>query len=1188
MRLLIDGNSYLNAALLGGTDHDYGYKVQTEDGKQVQVNGAEYGVDKFWDKVVADLEHFGAAPRQVILTWDGKNAKARRRAYLPNYKLGRDKIDEVNVELNKAREAITQMALDLGMTVMQQKGMEADDVIGYLCKTLPGRKVVCTVDGDLSVLFDVATDTHVWRLGELNQQPYGPFPHKFITLYKSLVGDSSDKIPGATGFGDTKFVDMIRIFGVECLESMQDLILTGKLTSLREDIDDLLKAAAAPGATKEHSKDLKALAAGLQKVIDCKDQVALSWRCAELHVDKVNTLEGPLEIQAGMVKVWSSLAPERRVDALRRSYATNTLVHAGNYEEVKAKLAARFAESPFITADIETSSTDESDEWVEALNRALEKDGEDRLDALGHELTGGSITFGPNTQHTIYMTVDHLETDEHRNITLDQFREVLELIPHEKMHTVIHNRSFEFGVLYRHFGQAWKDNGWGGFVPNAIDTAIGASYQNENLPRGLKERSATHLGYKQTTYEEVTTRRGRVGTLTGGRVKSVYPVEIVPAVTKPNPKSTEAKPLKDIVVTPAVTEDWEERQYKMKELTAAHVLGYGCDDTMCTAALHTFFQLVMEIENTWNVYLEVEQRPQYLTSLANFQGVKISMAKLKEMERKDDERYAQGWATLRAFLLKHGWEGTVCPEFEGSLEPSDVKLAAGILLPDGEFSTRARKHNAMAAALREQFPDNDVASVLANYVESDNVEGVNQLVREHFTGEPQIKFNSPKQMQNLFYNVMGMTPRGFNALTEKQRDIPEMAAAFRKLRLIKDGKLTMSDLTKEERDILISKASTDDDLVEFSLARDPLTDENREALKAYQAVRSVMTRRSLFYKTYKAIPHWRTGRIHSNMNQCQAVTRRYSSSGPNLQQLPKLGEGSEFRGIVQPHKPTAVVVSCDFSGQELRLMAHLSKDENLTSCYVGDNKKDVHSLTAAASSKWLWDGEMSYETFVQRRKSDDKAIADKAEELRKDSKIVNFGTNYDMQAPALAIKLKVEDEVAQQFIDAKDAAMPGIGIWKDEVRKKVEEIGYASTLLGARRHLEEVLRSDNHWERSKAGRQGPNFEIQGSGAEQSKLSMGEMWDQGLFTGRYDAEFIAPIHDECVASVDAADRDHAVNFIREFHACMAQPYGGMTIPVVSSISIGPDFKHQIECGDEFDEAKIRAALAEIFDKEEVAA
>lgn len=1169
--LIIDGNSYLNAGLLRGVDHDEGRIVSHPvTGKDVQVNGAQYGIENFFEKIAADIAKFGIAPRKVIVVWDGKNAKNRRRAVIARYKEGRDKIDEVNVQLNLAREGVMQMCRDLGMTTIAQKGMEGDDVIGYLCKMLPGRIVVGTADGDISVVVEEGR-VDVWRLGEMSKNPYGPFPHKFITLYKALVGDTGDKIPGAPGFGDAKFVDLVRIFGLDGLEMMEQLILTDKLDTLKEDLDSFKP---------------------LQKIIDGKDSVALSWRCASLHIDAVNTLDGPLEIVAGMVKPWAALADDRRVFDLKQFYATSTLVHAGNYENAKARLVGMVPETPFFPLDIETSSCDESDEWVASMQKAMDKDG-DVVDTLGHELTGMSITCGLNLQHTIYMTVDHLETDTIKNITSAQCREMVEVLPEAK-HIVIHNRAFEFPVLYKAWGKEWAGNGWGGFVPNAIDTLVGASYVDENLPKGLKSRSLAHLGYTQTTYDETTVKRGPVGSLSGGVVKKIYPVEVTPAVMGDDPKhkpglvpavidgveTLQQKPIKQVVLEKAVTVDWEERQYKMKELTAEEVTAYGCDDTACTGALHTYFKLVMDLENTWDVYLEVEQRPQYLTSLAFVQGTKISLTKLRELEKRDDDQYANDWKVLRTFLLARGWEGTVRPEFEGTLEPSDVKLAASIIMPGAEFTTKKRKLDGIAFDLREQFPDNDLAFLLAGFTEAGDVEGINRLVAEHFDGEPSINFGSPKQLQNLFYNVIGMTPRIVNPMTEKQRADVDFAKSMRKLKLVKEGRKV--DVTPEDRAVWISKASTDDDTVELSLAMDELSEEVRAVLKAYQSVRQIMTRRGLFYKTYKALTHWSTGFIHSSLNQCAAVTRRYSSDKPNLQQQPKLEEdGGEFRAIMLPHCKDAVIVSCDFSGQELRSMAEQSGDENLTACYVGDNLKDVHSLTAVAASLYLWDAPVLYVDFIQMLESKDSALKIKAKALRKDAKTVNFGTQYDMQAAALSVKLKVEEEIAQKFIDAKDAAMPGIGIWKEEVREQVERDGYATTMMGARRHLQSVLQSDNRWERSKAGRQGPNFKIQGSAAEQSKLAMGEMWDRDLFTGKYDARFIAPVHDECVASVH---RNDALGFIKEFHECMVRDYAGMKIPIVSSISIGGDFFNQIECGDTFDPVAIQAALDKIFNKE----
>jgi DNA polymerase I-like protein with 3'-5' exonuclease and polymerase domains/5'-3' exonuclease len=1112
MRLLIDGNSLLNAAILRGVDHDEGQVLKDDEGKDVQVNGHQYGVDNFFDKIGDALAQFEAAPRQCVLVWDGRNAKARRRTFLARYKEGRDKHPAVSEQLNIARDRITQMMRDLGATVVYQDGMEADDLIGYICKhARTQRNVVVTSDGDLSVLVDDNTD--IWRLGELNKNPYGAFPHKYITLYKALVGDTSDKIPGAKNFGDAKFVDLVRIFGLEGLEVMQELVENDQLHRLKEDLGQMPK---------------------LQLIIDDKAMVATSWRVARLHIEDVNTRRRPWTLLAGMVKQWSELADEDRVHNLKEFYGTKTLVHAGNYKQVYERFSRSVKESPFVAMDIETSTPEESDEWLAKLKAISDKErAAEKVDVLGSELTGMGLTFGANTQHTIYMTVDHKETDTVKNITMDQCRELCELIPHKKLRTVIHNRAFEFPVLYQAWGDKWKDNGWHGFWPNAVDTIQSASYANENLPLKLKDRSLAELGYQQQTYDEVTTIDG---------VK-----------------------------------------HKMNELTAQHVLNYGCDDTICTAALFTFHQFIMELEHTWDIYLAIEQKPEYLTSLAFVQGIPISLEKLVGMEKRDEESYEKAWNTLRGFLMQHGWSGTTCPVFD-SISPAGVKEAIGIVVVGGEeFTSKKRKPDALAHDIREQFPDNVDALLLAEMVERNQVDAMNRLVKSRFTGEPVINFDSPPQMQKLFFGVMGIRPRFLNPLTDKQRKDERMAEAFAKWRKLKAGKKV--EITDDDRAVWVSKASADDDAVELALALDDLTDEQREVLKAYKTLKTVMTRRKLFYKQYKVLPHWKDGKVHPSLNQSRAVTRRYSASNPNVQQLPKRGEGVEFRKIILPFKKNAVVASLDFSGQELRLMAHMSGDANLVACYVGDNLKDVHSLTAVAAAPLMWNGEtVSYEDFQAMRKlPKEDPLQAKAKKLREDAKTTNFATQYDAQADTVSKSLLCEPETAQQFIEAKAVAFPGIDPWKDGVRHDVEECGYAVTLMGARRHLAEVLNSDNKWEASKAGRQGPNFYIQGSAGEQSKQAMTLVWDSGVFTdGRFDCQFYFPVHDELVFS--AVDED-ALEVTRIVHQCMTAPYGGMTIPIVSSISLGSSYGEQIECGDEFDADAIRAAVAKTLGYQE---
>lgn len=1155
MRLIVDMNSLLNAALLGGKDDDEGKVITTEDGKKVQVNSAQYGIDRFADRISEVCTGFNAAPRDMVMVLDGNNAKARRVDVLSTYKEGRSKVPDVSDQINIARKACTQMMLDLGSQVVQQAGFEADDVIGYLCKTLRSeRNTVVTSDGDLTVLVDENTD--VWRLGKLNENPYGPFPHKYITLYKALVGDPSDRIPGAKGFGDAAWCDLVRVFQFDGLDLMIDLIKSKKLSDLAEDVGELKS---------------------LQRIIDSQAEVTKSWIVANLHWEDVNTGLYPMHVQAGMVKQWTGSDDQHL--ALKRFYGTSTLVTANNYAAIYERLAqTRFKGSPFVALDIETASSEKSDEWLEQVKYKTES-AKERIDVLGHELCGMSLTFGDNTQHTIYLSVDHKDTD---NITVDQCREMCELIP-QSLHIVIQNRQFEFSVLYRTWGEKWKDNGWHGFVPNALDSAVAASYVDENIKRGLKLRSQTHLGYTQQTYEQTTSKSGPVGTLKGGQITKTFKHEVVPAVYEPVAVEMTNMETGEIVteyengklLEPAVTEDWETHQYKMNQLTAKEVFAYGCDDTLCTAALMTYYKFVMDVENTWDVFLKVETLPEYLTSLAFVHGIEIDKPRLHELEKKDDESYDAAWKLLRSFLMKKGWDGTYCPEFEGSIEASDAKMAVELLLDD-QFATRKRKLNGIAEDIRTQYPDNALATVLAQTVEDGSVERLNKLLKANFTGEPKINFGSPKQIQNLFYNVIGIPIRIVNQMTEKQRENEDMASAFKKFKCAKKTD-TIADYTKEEHTALMSKASTDDTTVDTALAMDDLSDEVEGVLKAYKTIKGVQTRRNLFYKTYKALPHWRDGRIHPSLNQAQAVTRRWSSSEPNIQQLPKRSE-VPFRQILLPHHKDAVVISMDFSSQEIRLLCDYCRDESLTACYIGDNLKDVHSMTAVSAAIYLWGHEVEYEDFIAQLDSDDPKVKKAAKTLRSQAKTVVFSSQYDCQAPNLAQQLMVSESIAQQFLDAKSAAFPKVDTWKEQVRESVAKLGFATTKLGARRHLASASNSDDRWESSRAERQGPNFKIQGSGREQLALAMASMWQRGLFQGKYDAVPYAPVHDEFVASVHRRD---ALQFMREMHACMVQPYADMHIPIVSSVSLGPNFGDQRELGTSVIDEVVNKSLEELF-------
>lgn len=1095
-RLILDLNSMLNAALLRGTDIEFGRTVQAEDGKSVQVNSAKYGVEGFVQKFVEVIEQIGVAPIDVIGVWDGSGAKMYRRNFLPQYKEGRDKHPAVYEELNTARETVTAFLRAVGCTVMEQAGAEADDVIAYLAQNLQSQCVVHTRDGDLCVLVDEKTD--VWRNGQMSVNPYGPFPHKHILTYKSLVGDTSDRIPGAKGFGDKAFVDLVSTFGVDGLDAMLDLIQTNQLGRLSEDVEDLPV---------------------LRKIIDSQDQVVDSWRAARLYPGRVNTNQQPLTILAGMVKPFNELPEICQFDELRPLCQQVKLVSAENYERSLAHFRKHVGDRFEVALDIETSTPPESDEWLAFKKKRDSSKG--GVDVLASRLTGMSITYGSNLQYTVYIAVDHVEEDGVTNITVDQCREFCEAVPRGHAH-VIHNRNFEFTVLYKAWGDKWKDNGWHGFVPNALDTAIEASYVDENQPRGLKHWSSRALGYRQTTYEEVT------------------------------------------------------QGLKMNAMTAREVLAYGADDTVCTAALHNYFRIVMELEHTWNTYLQVEQIPEYLTTLAYVQGLNYSPSRLRELIKQDQAAYDKLWADFRQYLIDKGWGGTQCPVYE-ELTPASIKEAFAIVT-GREFTSRKRKLDALVQEMSEQITEDDVlANLLVTAVQRNDLDTVNRLVADQFSGEPEFNPDSTRQKQKFLYQVVGATPRIYGALTDKQRQDPEMVRAFQLLRKFKEN--PDLDVPDEVRQLWVSKASTDDDAVALALHMDKhLPEADRHALETYAALRKIQTRFKMFYEPYQHAAHWQDGKLHPSLIQCEAVTRRYSSRDPNIQQLPARGEGIRFRELILPHHKDAVVVSIDWGGQELRLMAEECRDENMLSCFLGENKRDMHSLVAVSAAPSIWGEEVSYDDFIRMRKQGTEEERAKADDLRNKGKTCNFSTQFGAMAPTLAIHLLSDEETAQKFIDAKDGAFPRINQWKAEFEAEAKEQGYATTRLGARRHLRNAFRSEDKWDLKRAERQASNFRIQSSGGEMARLAMKSLWESGIFTGRLDARWMFPVHDEVVFSVH---RDQAHEAIRIAHACMVQPYAGMVVPLESEVAIGRDFGRMEVLGTQPNKEKTEEILDGLF-------
>lgn len=1204
-RALIDMSSVIWTCLLASKDIEFGRNVEHE-GKMVTINSARYGYDNAMHHMLGVMETLSLTPRQLIFVPEGMSSKQDRLTLHPGYKAGRSKVPDQYVEFNKVKEMLLESFLGVGaQAVWQDGGVEADDVLGYLAQNLAGERWIVSGDKDLAAVVDPGHGVNHLRNGKVNENPFGEFAHRFIPVYIALVGDSGDKIPGAKGFGDKAFQMLHLAFGDDGLEMMQELILKKELLKLEEDV----------GTVRE-----------LQRIIDDADGVYLSYELGRLRTERVNTLRRPLQWRAGMVKPRETTVEQ----TLKKWAGVNRIVSAESYDEAMAWARTQIERSPEVALDIETSTPDESDEWLEQAGK------EDKVDVFGSELVSLQMTFGANLQYTFYLPFNNVPQEGCTNLSMKQIADFVDMVPRHKV-MLIQNVAFELPICYMSWGEMWKDDPlYHGFLRNVRDTAIMSSYVDENRPKGLKDNSKLLLGYDQVTYAEVTTRdevladwdgvgkvkqryseptledTGEIETVSTGQMVGTGVFKTVIGEHGEDHQIEETIPELKTVPKMKYTGDVEHIvvERKMHQLTAAEVFSYGCDDTICTAAVANHYRAVMEIERTWSAFEEIETYPAYLTALAYVQGTEFSLEHMAAMERDDDVAYGVAWPTLRAYLMKIGFDGT---QYEPItvLDPAAIKRAVlevcgQPLTDDNGKATMVRMTPKLVKLVEMQAErlDQPSLSTLASFIATDNVDAVNQMMKANFSGEPQLDLASPTQMKALLYRRMNMPVRVINDVTPIEKaKMPELFSCVQKFKQIRAGTSSMT-MSPDDLQLIKKKAKADDTAIDMALAFDTvfLNDEARGALKAIGTMKKVMTRRSLFYKNYKHVKHWKDGRIHANTNQCAATTRRYSMSMPNLQQLPKKGEAVRFRGAFKPHKKNAVVASIDYVGQELRLAAHVSQDANLLACYVGENLKDVHSLTAAGALKLAWglkvvdelfdtyapglkrDNDGTYELFLRLRKLGKNNIwGKKSDDHRKEAKNVNFSAQNGARAVKVSETLIMTVEDAQIFLDGRLAMFPDVDKAAARSSDKAQRLGYAETLMGARRHLQEAMRSDERGAADRAGRQAWSTEIQGSAGEMTKMGMTRLWLSNIYF-RYDARFIAPIHDELVSSVVA---DHAVDFLREKHACMAQKYASMEVPVLGSISVGPDFADQHECGDWFIEENIVAALNDIF-KEKAAA
>ncbi len=269
------------------------------------------------------------------------------------------------------------------------------------------------------------------------------------------------------------------------------------------------------------------------------------------------------------------------------------------------------------------------------------------------------------------------------------------------------------------------------------------------------------------------------------------------------------------------------------------------------------------------------------------------------------------------------------------------------------------------------------------------------------------------------------------------------------------------------------------------------------------------------------------GRVRSQFNQCVTATGRISSTEPNLQNIPvRTPLGREIRKAFVA-SPGNLLVGADYSQIELRILAHMSGDENMIAAFQSD--ADFHRITAS-------------EVFGV-------PLEAVSGELRSAAKAVNFGIVYGISDFGLARNLGIPVKQAADYIRLYFARYPGIKAYLDESVETAKACGYAVTLFGRRRSLPE-LNSGNYNTRSFGERVAMNMPIQGTAADIIKLVMVRA-SQALAERRLQARLILQIHDELIFDTPVKELDAVCLLARE---CM-EDVVRLRAPLVADIKSG---------------------------------
>ena len=363
-----------------------------------------------------------------------------------------------------------------------------------------------------------------------------------------------------------------------------------------------------------------------------------------------------------------------------------------------------------------------------------------------------------------------------------------------------------------------------------------------------------------------------------------------------------------------------------------------------------------------------------------------------------------------------------------------------------------------------------------------------------------------KRLEKLILSIYEMAGSAFNINSPQQL----RQVLFEKLKLPVYKKTKTGPSTDEE---VLHKLADKHEIVAFLL-------EYRQLTKL----------KSTYIDALPQLVDPKTGRVHTSFKQTGTETGRLSSSNPNLQNVPiKTELGRKIRAAVIPSEGE-VLLSCDYSQIELRILAHMSGDEALVEAFK--QGKDIHRITAATVNG------------IEEQ--------DVSDELRNMAKAVNFGIVYGLSAYGLARGLGISQVKAQEFIDSYFARYPGVQKFIKNQIALAGKTGFVTTILGRRRYLPEI-NSPMLAVRQLAERQAMNTPIQGSASDLIKCAMVRIHEE-MKKGAWKARMLLQIHDELLFTVPKKELKPFAAMVKEH----MEHVMSLAVPIKVDVSSGKDW------------------------------